>query len=386
MSVNVTILQRKSDTFRLRIERRVKQPDGETKRLFSYETIKGVPEDAERRRLEILREENDRSAIVDGQHRSMSLQDYLKAWVKRRKRKQLVSDTTADWYGQMLRYVIEFEGETGEVLGSRPLDKVTAKDIEDLYDYLLNDREPPLHPSTVRHIHTRLKTAFHDALVDELIQKSPMLRVVPPRAAEGKTKTLSEEQIRQVMDASWKFPGIGQVVRFALSTGCRRSEIIALKWEDVSEDCSRVTIRRSLARIPGTSQYEEKEPKTKKSLRTIALPAEMQRELQAMKAEPGRLDFSPYVFPNKDGDRRAPHGVNNQLHSLMASIGLAEFTMHDLRHAHSTLLLRRKMPIKAVSERLGHANTTVTLNVYNHVMPQDDEALAQMLDTVMRGK
>ena len=70
----------------------------------------------------------------------------------------------------------------------------------------------------------------------------------------------------------------------------------------------------------------------------------------------------------------------------MRAIGLDEgYCLHSTRHAHATHLLREKMPLKAVSERLGHANVEVTLSVYAGVLTGDDQALADSIDKVVNG-
>jgi integrase len=75
--------------------------------------------------------------------------------------------------------------------------------------------------------------------------------------------------------------------------------------------------------------------------------------------------------------------LSAQIARRFTDAGLGDFSLHDLRHAHATYLLQQKMPLKAVSQRLGHADIRVTLGIYTHVMPGDDESLASAINGIL---
>ena len=64
----------------------------------------------------------------------------------------------------------------------------------------------------------------------------------------------------------------------------------------------------------------------------------------------------------------------------MKRSGVKKIRIHDFRHSHASLLMNMRVPIKEISERLGHENIETTLNTYAHLYPDDQDKLAQQLD------
>src|SRR5690606_28472774 len=84
------------------------------------------------------------------------------------------------------------------------------------------------------------------------------------------------------------------------------------------------------------------------------------------------------VFTRADGKALHPHTVSQAFERAQRRLDLSPIRFHDLRHTHASLLLRDRVPIKVVSERLGHANPAFTMTTYQHVIPgmQEDAAAA----------
>jgi integrase len=82
------------------------------------------------------------------------------------------------------------------------------------------------------------------------------------------------------------------------------------------------------------------------------------------------------VFAQPDGAPLHPQAVSDRFDKLVEGSGLPRFRLHDLRHTHASLALKAGVPVKVVSERLGHTSTSFTLDVYSHVLPgmQEDAA------------
>ena len=91
-----------------------------------------------------------------------------------------------------------------------------------------------------------------------------------------------------------------------------------------------------------------------------------------------------------DWHKRAGQGVHPsrvrlRLGELLAQAGLRKVNVHDLRHAAATQMLANGVPVKVVSERLGHANTSITLNLYGHTIPGQDAAAAATVAAAIDG-
>jgi len=89
------------------------------------------------------------------------------------------------------------------------------------------------------------------------------------------------------------------------------------------------------------------------------------------------------VFSREDGTGVHPDHCSTVHDRLVKSAGLPRITLHGLRHTHATILLSKGVPVKVVSERLGHAKVEITLNVYTHVMPgMQAQAVAVFADAM----
>ena len=87
------------------------------------------------------------------------------------------------------------------------------------------------------------------------------------------------------------------------------------------------------------------------------------------------------MFTNGDGTVVHPHAVREAFVRIVNNAGIRRIRFHDLRHTHGPLLIQAGVPVKVVSERLGHANIAFTIQTYQHVLPGMQEAAA---DTAQR--
>jgi integrase len=125
-------------------------------------------------------------------------------------------------------------------------------------------------------------------------------------------------------------------------------------------------------------------PKTDAGKRYIALDLPTLAALRAWKRKQAeerlhlgsRYVDSGLVFTMRDGSPITPNRLSIWFRSAVRRSGVEPIRLHDLRHTHATILLRRGIPVKVVSVRLGHRNIGITLDTYAHVLPQDDEAAA----------
>lgn len=95
------------------------------------------------------------------------------------------------------------------------------------------------------------------------------------------------------------------------------------------------------------------------------------------------FDAKGLVFAGPDGGPIHPEYVTRAFDRLVAKHGMPRIRFHDLRHTHAILLLRAGVPVKVVSERLGHASPGFTLNVYQHVLPGMQAEAAEVLDRLL---
>jgi integrase len=175
----------------------------------------------------------------------------------------------------------------------------------------------------------------------------------------------------------------------ALHTGARQGELLALRWADVDFAGGYLTIRGTLQRVPGRG-FEIREPKTRRSIRRIALPPTV---VEALRAHGARQDDEraargsawdgalALVFTNEVGRPIEPQNlIRRSFRPLLRRGGLPAVRFHDLRHTAASILLAHGEGPLVVAQRLGHASVTTTMGVYGHVQPGQDEHAAMTLE------
>ncbi len=151
-----------------------------------------------------------------------------------------------------------------------------------------------------------------------------------------------------------------------------RSELLGLKWTDIDLDKATVSINRGLVAIG--YELTESRAKTANSRRSIDLDPTTVDLLAAWKTwttveqRVSGID-ADYVFATSDGGPVHPHSISQAFERVARNAGLPVIRFHDLRHTHATLLIKEGLPVKLVSERLGHATTAFTIETYQHVLP-----------------
>jgi integrase len=169
----------------------------------------------------------------------------------------------------------------------------------------------------------------------------------------------------------------------AATTGMRRGELLGLRWCDVDLDEATVSVRQ----IRTVARYEvlTLSPKTDKGARTIALDPETVAALRAHRVaqmEQRLLFGSSYrdsgdlVFTTEDGSPIHPERLSVLFKQHCTRSGLPAIRLHDVRDSYVTALLGQGVPLKVVSQRVGHASPMVTMTIYQHLLPVDDRAAA----------
>ena len=165
-------------------------------------------------------------------------------------------------------------------------------------------------------------------------------------------------------------------------TGMRRNEVLGLKWPDIDVKKRRLALNRGLVAVG--YEVHQTRGKTKTARRNIELDQttlavlDGWRAFQAAEfAAVGIDNREQWVFTDGDGEPVHPHAVYEAFRRIVhnASVPRVRFHdcrhrhNHDLRHTHATLLLKAGVPIKVVSERLGHSTPGFTMATYQHVLP-----------------
>lgn len=299
-------------------------------------------------------------------------------------------------------------------LGRRPLDKLTAEDLDLFYATLLTEgRKKPtgtskgsqarvrsdaddgkptgLAPKTVRNIHMMLNKAMSDAQRKGLVVRNVVPLADAPTLKsrqEGNIKAWEIDQLRTFLDAV-RDHRLHPAFHLASYTGMRRGEVLGLRWCDLDLDAARLSVRQALVSI--AYDVEISDVKTGTGRRTIDLDRTTVDVLKAWKIEraeeKGGIEpkGEELVFVKPDGSWVHPHSFSQVLDRKVAKLDVPKISLHDLRHTHATLLLKAGVNVKIVSERLGHANVAFTMAIYQHVLPGMQAAAAATFSDLLGG-
>ncbi len=257
-----------------------------------------------------------------------------------------------------------------EHLGGVRLADLRPLMIERFYSDLLGTG---LAPKTVANTHTVLRKALADADRLGIISRNPAANARPPSVPRYEAGVWDADQLGQFIDF---LDGHRLQTYFLLLglTGMRRGEALGLRHRDVDIRRGSLSVVQSLG-VVGT-EVVISTPKTKRSRRSVPLDpgtaAHLAAHLRHQKEE--RLRAGPlwntavdWVFTDELGNHLHPDYVSRQFRALVEQSGLPKIRLHDLRHTYATLSLEAGNHVKVVSEILGHATASVTLDVYSHV-------------------
>jgi integrase len=261
-------------------------------------------------------------------------------------------------------------------------------EIQDLYTGML---EAGLSARTVRYTHAVLSSALKQAVKWRMLSQNPASYVDLPRLKKTEMKAFSPEEAERFLKAASE-DRLGTLFEFALTTGMRPGEYLALQWKDVDLRAGTATVRRALVRRKNGSWMFE-EPKTAQSRRTIPLPPSVVASLAQHKRQQAeeRLAKGPayknrdLVFASSTGQLLDQINLSRRHFKPTLKVAglLTTFRIYDLRHSCATLLLAAGENPKVVSERLGHASVALTLDIYSHVLPSMQQQAAERLEAIL---
>jgi integrase len=276
-----------------------------------------------------------------------------------------------------------------EKLGSRKLSDIKPFDVQKLYNQMT---ENLLSPRIVRYVHTILKSAFTQAIKWWMLSVNPCNIANLPRQQKNEMKAFSPKQAKRFLELA-KGSKHALIFAFALASGMRPEEYLALKWSDIDFEKCTATVQRTLIWRKGGGWYFA-EPKTARSRRTLPLPESLFVELKAHKRQQAEATLklgqyyerNNFIFATSEGKPiRYGNLTKRYFHKILEKADLKGFRLYDLRHATATLLLSEGVNPKIVSERLGHASIVLTLNTYSHVLPDMQKEASSKLGQVLFG-
>lgn len=360
-------------------------------------------EEVSRRLGEILRSIEEGNYTRPNQHTLLS---WLREWLNTYAKPTLRPSTFTN-------YEMTIERHFNNKLGRVKLKNVSTRMLQDFFNEKLisgraDKKSGGLSAKTLKNMKYMLHVALDQAYYDKLISSNPVdgVRLPVPDGPEQRVLRPEEkERICAHAVAIHTFPAQGVIL--LLTCGLRRGELLGLQWQDVDLEKGVIKIRHTLSRLQkfdinqSAYQYIRLDTyapktnrtaiylgpvKTKKAARTIYLPARAKEaflEIRTIseKLAEGKLDFNPHnlVFCTEEGHPLEIKVLENGFQQILAALQIKNVNLHATRHTFATEALQKTTDIVTVSEVLGHARPSTTLDMYGHTFDERKRALMEQM-------
>jgi integrase len=315
------------------------------------------------------------------------------------------SSTTVQQYAELwLSHQLQHRASTAEhaeralrrrvypVLGSVPLARVRRSDVQALVTDLATREDGPLAASTVRVTYTYLAAVFRSAVDDRLIAASPCSRIRLPEVQDRKVVPLTVEQVEAMTAAAGRWRAMFIT---AAGTGLRPGELRGLCVDRITPalhvrggplpKVASIRVDQQLVNVLPGGVPVFGPPKTPASVRTVTVGPVVIAAIARHLAEHG-VGRDGLVFVDPRGRPVSRERARVVWGDATDGMGLRPRSgWHDLRHFHASLLIRAGLSVRAVADRLGHADPTETLRTYSHLWPDDEDRAREAIQRALGG-
>ncbi len=235
--------------------------------------------------------------------------------------------------------------------------------------------------SSLNRMYAQLRACLQWAWRNELIEDNSIMKIKKPKFLSqdsSRIKTYSKEEYLSILDQMQIYhPKLVDVIKLGYLTGMSRSEILGLAWEDIDLDNNLISVNKARVKDDLGSTKNDYRNRTIYISKTCNILLRDIRAKQLIIANAVGYKITDYtsVFsePSPKTGKWKSYSYNNithQMYRVQKKLNLGSgMGFHTLRHTHATELLKLGIHPKIVQERLGHANISMTLDIYSHVIP-----------------
>lgn len=343
------------------------------------------------------RELNDRPMLIE--HEDTTVREWIITYLEvyRRANNKIRANT-------LYTYESYAENHIYPQIGDIKLNMLTTTHIQRLYNHLYKqgrlDGKGGLSPKTVDRVHALVSGSLNQAVEIGMIKKNVARATERMRYKSNHMPPFKLEHIKKILKYSqdeWIYPAI----LLDVYTGLRRSELLALTWDDVDFSGKIITINKGFTiqadRKTSVTNYDFGPPKTLESEREVPINDEVINELKKRKLRQSEIalsiDVDKYnprnlVFAQKDGRATTPSSFSTSFKRIMKSAGLTDDDLkgglHRLRHSFVTTALRNGAKIENVASVMGHSDTKTTLSVYREISIDDKVEAQETVENALK--
>lgn len=324
--------------------------DGKKKRQVAYGKTRKEALDALKKKMD----------VVPVTSSGLSLNDVVDQWINRAD----VKETTLAEYKRVIKLHIK-----PFVFACTSVKEITPASIEQFYRTLKDSKRTS---RTIQHVHVIIRSALKIAARNGAIQSNPADLVDPPRHRKKSSYVPTVEDIQKFLTVA-KDHRLYPLFVLAFDTGMRQGELFGLHWEDVDLEDRRVRIHQQVITVNNKPKLSS--TKTKAGERVIMIGQMAYEALKSIEQKSG------IVFPTSTGKLQKKTPFRRSFKLLLERAGLPDTPFHSFtRHGSATLLLASNVPLKIVSDRLGHSSVSFTADTYQHVLKGMQKAAVDAVD------
>lgn len=244
----------------------------------------------------------------------------------------------------------------------------------DLHDiFTVDEVKVPLSAKTVLEHHRLISTILHQAEKEMLVQFNVAARATPPKAPRTKPQYYQPEEMDLILDALEQAPLKWKTITYLMiDTGCRRGEVMGLKWDSINLTTGLVMIDNALLYTKSKGTYSG--PTKTDRVRALMLAPQCMDLLKKWQEEQNRLKElygdkwteNGYVFTRDDGNLMNPDSITDWLNNFSEKHHLPHIHPHAFRHTAASMMIANGVDLVNAAAELGHATASTTLNLYAH--------------------
>lgn len=276
----------------------------------------------------------------------------------------------------------------GQITNNRIAKKVCDTYNLDIKKMFTSSNTKPLSEKTIRNHMEIIYSILNTAVKWNVIKDNPMKRIDMKRSEHTSAKFYDDIQVKNMLEKLADEPiSLVAMVYLSIDIGLRRGELTGLTWDDVDFKNSKISINKQRHYVVGYGTIKDK-PKTNAGIRTVTLSQTVLNLLRKYRNYQiqQRLKLgtawknAPYIFLNEDGSAISPNLPYKWFIGFLKRHDLPKITFHQLRHTNASLLISSGEDIATVSGRLGHADKSITLNTYTHLIKSREAQVANKMD------
>lgn len=325
--------------------------------------------------------------IIRGDYQQVikrSVEGYMTDWLNDVKQNEL-KPSSFDRLEQTCKY------QVFPFIGTLQMGMVTPEDVQGVINKLV---DKGFSYSTIKKAYNAMNACFTFASERDAIRKNPCRRISLPKNREkeisdvvfyddGQIEAIEKAAMVKYGNGVYKYQN-GWYIILLLYTGLRIGELLALKWENVDFDKKQIKVIGNLKEVKSrgksiTNYMTVEQPtKTKSGNRIVPLA---DRAIDALRYLEKHKHSEEYVAATKNGKHISPRNIDRTFRQILTAAGIEQSSgVHSLRHTFASMLFKKGVDPKTVSEILGHSDVTVTYNIYIHLIQEQKAKAIELLN------